>query len=372
MYQFVHVESYSRSAPKSAEHKNAKTGRVSGKSGRSVKWIIDEARREPESCPHVDTPLPPLLLHGDPLESLEAACEEWAASVTDALGRKLRKDGLCLLAGVISAPNEIDTTAWEAFKTGSIDWLKEKYGGCLKTVIEHVDESHPHLHFYVIPEHGQRFETVHEGRAASAQAKQEGLKKGGQNQAYKSAMRAFQDDFYEKVGIEHGFARIGPGKRRLTREEWRQEQTQAAATAKAIELATEKVRESEKEAEMIISAADAGADSITRSALEDAEGVKASAVYDRDRVIEDAKTEALALANKTLARVDEIERKAEQAGIEKGMDLVEQMPWFQRVARVIVRAIRQRDELKKTVDQLTTERDDLEKKSKSLAARLCT
>lgn len=34
----------------------------------------------------------------------------------------------------------------------NIEWLKEQYGDDLKTVIEHNDESHPHLHAFILPD----------------------------------------------------------------------------------------------------------------------------------------------------------------------------------------------------------------------------
>ena len=42
-------------------------------------------------------------------------------------------------------------------------------------------------------------------------------------------MRATQDDFANRVGQRFGLARIGPGRRRLTRAQWQAEQAQAEA-----------------------------------------------------------------------------------------------------------------------------------------------
>ncbi|NOL74620.1 mobilization protein, partial [Klebsiella pneumoniae] len=98
-------------------------------------------------------------------------------------GHATRKDALCLLAGIVSAPKDIAPEAWEAFQRDSVGWLQGKYGKALRTVIAHHDESHPHLHFYVIPEAGNRFESVHQGRLAAAEVKAQGGVKGLQNQA---------------------------------------------------------------------------------------------------------------------------------------------------------------------------------------------
>lgn len=332
MYQFVHVESYSRSTPKRAATVNKKTGKASAKSGgHCVKYIVDEAIREASSIPHIDSPLPPTYVFGEPLETLEAACDAWANSVRDARGHATRKDALCLAAGVVSAPKDITPEAWSAFQADSVKWLQAKYGAALRTVIAHHDESHPHLHFYVVPELGQRFETVHQGRAASALVKAQGGVKGLQNQAYKQAMREYQDEFYDAVGIEHGFTRIGPAKRRLTREEWKLEQIQAAAAAHAIAVAKATVEQSaEQSAELI----------------------------------EGAKTEAKALADKALANVDRIEKEARKRGWKAALDAFEQLPWFQRVKAVVGRAVNQRDRLQEQVQALQQEKLSMSEKIK--------
>ena len=336
MYQFVHVESYSRSSPKTAQHKNSKSGKASTKSGgHCVKYVVDEATRADGAHPHVDTPAPPILRYGKPLNQLEATCETWASSMTDARGHKLRKDALCLAAGVVSAPHDITPEAWEKFSADSIEWLKEKYGDALESVLEHTDESHPHLHFYIVPEPGQRFETIHQGRAASALVKGQGGKKGEQNQAYKAAMREFQDEFFEQVGIEHGFTRIGPGKRRLTREEWKLEQIQAAAAAKAIAVAEATVTTSKVESQVI-----------------------------KQQTVDDAKV----FADKTLKKADQILKAAEskgfKSGFDKGIEAVDKLPWWKKVGLYLSGAVRERDQLK--VELEATKKDGETWKEKAL------
>lgn len=324
MYQFVHVESYSRSTPKRASTVNKKTGKASTKSsGHCVKYIVDEAIREVNSIPHVDNPQPPEYLYGEPLETLEATCDAWANSLKDARGHVMRKDALCLAAGIVSAPKDITPEAWDAFQRDSVKWLKDKYGATLRTVIAHHDESHPHLHFYVVPELGQRFETVHQGRAAAALVKAEGGVKGLQNQAYKQAMRGYQDEFYDRVGIEHGFTRIGPAKRRLTREEWKLEQIQSLAAARAIAAA--------KEAAELSAEQSAG-------------------------MIEQAKAEAKIIAEQALAGADKIEKQAKARGWKAALDAFEQLPWFQRIKAVVARAVGQRDQLQEQVQTLKAQK----------------
>lgn len=206
MHQFIHINSYSLVTPKKAKE-----------GGHSVKSIVGEANREPGNHPHVKDPQPPVLLHGKLLDDLERTCESWAASMTDAKGRKLRKDALCLVAGVVSAPAEIGE-GWQAFRDESVAWLKKKYGDQLQTVVEHVDEDQPHIHFYVTPAPGQRFETIHEGRAASDAIKGPKVK-ASKEIAYNAAMTRFQDDFSEAVALRHGMGRLGPGAPRVSRAE---------------------------------------------------------------------------------------------------------------------------------------------------------
>ena len=221
-YQFLHIEGYARQ------------GSQQGKGPRkwSAREIADEAMREPDACPHVEQPQPPKVLYGcTPAEAAELA-GEWASAAKDAQGRKLRRDGLCLLAGVVSLPAD-RAEDWPRFKEATLAWLKQQYGPRLRSVVEHTDETHPHLHFYCVPLPGERFEVLHPGRLAAAKKAQQGAKKGAQNAAYKQAMVGWQDDFAAAVAANFGLARLGPGRRRLTRKAWQAEQAQARALAVA-------------------------------------------------------------------------------------------------------------------------------------------
>jgi hypothetical protein len=131
---------------------------------------------------------------------------------------------------VISLPNEM-SDQWPAFRAASVEWLRRQYGPRLRSVVEHTDEAHPHLHFYAVPLEGERFEVLHPGRLAAAAKALAGAKKGAQNAAYKSAMMDWQDSFASVVAADYGLARIGPGRRRLTRVAWQAEQAQARALA---------------------------------------------------------------------------------------------------------------------------------------------
>lgn len=203
--QFIRANSYGLVAPKKAKEGN-----------HSVRSIIDEARRAPGNYPHVKNPQEPILLYGRPVDEIEDVCLSWSSTVTDAAGRKLRKDALCLVAGVVSAPAGMEQ--WPAYRDATVEWLKRKYGDSLESVIEHVDEDNPHLHFYVVPRPGQRFETVHEGRAAADAITGKNMK-ASKEVAYSAAMTAFQDRFHADVASRFDFNRIGPAAPRVSRAE---------------------------------------------------------------------------------------------------------------------------------------------------------
>lgn len=323
-YQFIHVESYSRTPPK-----KGKTG------GHSVSSIVNEATRDPGSIPHIDDPKPPVYIYGKPLESLEKTCEDWAASMTDAKGRKLRKDALCLAAGVVSMPDDTTPEAWVQFRADAVEYLKNKYGDRLQTVIEHTDESHPHLHFYAVPRPGERFETIHQGKAAAAEVKRGGGLKGAQNQAYKSSMRDYQDEFFEAVGIKNGLTRIGPGRRRLTREEWKLEQLQVETAAKVIAVAQDSVELSKVEATEI-----------------------------KQKAADSAKE----FAEKTVAKADKILKAAESNGFRQGYNKavaqVEALPWWKKVGIYISTAVRERDKLRTELENVKKDSESWKQKAR--------
>jgi Plasmid recombination enzyme len=237
-YQFIHVEAYAREG-------SSQTKTIVKKNGDKVattkkKWsardIFSEQWRLEGDCNHVQDPRKPGLLYGVPPMEILPIIDEWAEQTQDAQGRKLRKDGHCVLVGVVSLPRAMEDQFPE-FAESTLDWLKEKYGDRLKSVVVHNDESHPHLHFSVVPNIGEKFDNIHDGFKARNEAKKNNKKAGDQNLAFIEAMRAYQDDFSKKVAMSHGLTRIGPGRRRLTRSQWHKEKQQAAYFANAKNMA---------------------------------------------------------------------------------------------------------------------------------------
>ena len=230
-YQFIHLECYAKrgSRQKAVPPKDGKPGRAEVRKW-SAREIAAEAMREPDACPHVEQPQPPKVLHGcTPAEAAKLA-HDWADGSQDAKGRKLRADGLALAAGVVSLPAE-QAKDWPRFREATVAWLKQQYGERLRSVVEHTDEKHPHLHFYAVPLPGERFDVLHPGRQAAAEKARQGDKKGAQNAAYKEAMVGWQDGFQRAVAAHFALTRRGPGKRRLTRGAWKAEQEQARSLA---------------------------------------------------------------------------------------------------------------------------------------------
>lgn len=339
MFQFVHVNSYSRTL--SAKAKHAKW---------SAKDVVAEATRDPEAIPHIDNPEPHKHVYGQPIEQLLETLDTWADGTKDAKGRATRKDAVCLLAGVFSAPADTPPEQWEKIKTDAIDWAKAKYGERLRTVIEHEDEAHPHCHFYVVPLPGETFETVHEGRAAVKAFVAEGGDKKKTNAVYRDVMRGFQNEYYDAVGAANGMTRIGPGKRRLTRESWRMEQQQAEAIAAQHERASRLHAEAKQ---TIIEAAAKGSE-IEGAALQKAEDLARQAEQFKARV----KAEAKAIKDQALKAADAIEAKAEKSGFERGLDAFGALPWVQKVSRFLSKVTKERDALKVERDELKTKLDE--------------
>ena len=232
-YQFLHVECYARTAGKDKEGNH------------SIRSILAEAKRELGATSHVAKPKPPKLIYGN-LNGVEEAAKEWAESATDTIGRKLRKDGLCLLAGVVSVADDFED--WENYKKRVLIFLRQEYGPRLRAVIEHEDEAHRHIHFFCVPRIGERFDLIHDGKAAILAAKQSGIKlKGDLNSAYRLAMTGLQQRFHTTCSVQFGLTRRGPGRRRLSRGEWVLERENAKAIAEKIKVLESKVDSLERQ-----------------------------------------------------------------------------------------------------------------------------
>lgn len=240
-FQFAHLETFSRKT---------------NKAGQNTKFIFDEVtRRNPEACRHVANPEPPGLVYGMSVDDLEALhdrmCAETRMVNVKGQSRALRKDQHTLLTVVLSYPGnaEAGIASYEEWERRSLDWLKRQYGDDLKTVVRHTDEANPHIHAYVLPE-DMKAKNLNPGyvakRKAEAVAKEGGAEpedvvKAG-NRAYRQTMRRWQDSFFEEVGRPCGLTRIGPARRRLTKEQHTIEKEQVKRAREAELLIEEAAR----------------------------------------------------------------------------------------------------------------------------------
>lgn len=243
-FQFVHLESWSRK-PDSK--------------GRSTDFIFNEASRKPIASVHVVEPKPPTVVYGVGVDEVRQMHDAAAAvAMTPGARGKLRKIASTqktLHTVIASHPYTVEEVRADPKKAEevrnwerrTVAWLREQYGPALKSVVRHTDEKQWHIHAYVLPTHDSelRAGVYHPGVVAKKAVKAAGARDGEDGKAlnkradaaYKSAMRDWQDSYHNAVAIPCGLTRLGPARRRLTREEWKAEQAQAKALKNAVERA---------------------------------------------------------------------------------------------------------------------------------------
>lgn len=248
-YQFAHVETYSLKGSK----KKA-----------SARSICAEGERKPENSPHVANPKPPVVLAGvTPMEAYEQIVEahsEARDTVNQKNGkqalRRMRSDAQVLLAAVASYPEptetcDTDSPEFRDWIDRSIAFFTQEHGEPLSVVL-HLDESHPHIHFLTSPDlaAGQRMPGIHPGEKAIEAVGGKHAKKTEKREAWKDAMRSWQDRYHDTVGAFHAQARLGPQRQRLSRAEWKAQQAELARRAeqlKKVELTAAELDESQAE-----------------------------------------------------------------------------------------------------------------------------
>jgi len=342
-FQFVHLESFARKPDTK---------------GRSTGFVLAEARRDPASSIHVPVPGTPIVVYGvnpEEVESLHDAAAD-AARTTPKGGkpRKIRVDQHTLLTVVASHPHSVDEVhadprkraevdRWEEL---TVDWLRELYGDALVSVVRHEDEAYWHLHAYILPpSQDLKAAALHPGQAAKTAVMQAGpgadedsktLNRRG-DAAYRAAMRAWQDSYFETVAVQCGLTRLGPARRRLTRAEWQAERTQANALrasldgAEAIQRKVESfVARTKTETETLTATAvaDAGklraeADAAKAESMRQMEAAKeatAAALVAQDRAVAEQRR-----ARSMMARV-----RAEAERVQKAAARIQRLPGLLR------------------------------------------
>lgn len=239
-YQFAHTQTYSRKG--------------NGKS-RSVSSVVAEAVRLEGYCPHVDTPLQPTILHGISPDAIPALIEQRIAKAKECFaeemkgkGRGIRQDQHVLEGAVFSHPynsselSDQDTRdKYLQWRNDVLNWIKEdfdKRGMDFISAVEHLDESHPHIHAYGIPratEDNPRMDAKLCHAGYSAKAAESVLER--KNTAYRDAMRNWQDSHYKAVSERYGLLRFGPKRARLDRKAYTIQKVVAKDLASKIRLA---------------------------------------------------------------------------------------------------------------------------------------
>lgn len=306
--QFIHFQSYSRKP---------------NKVGQSVYQVLAEAAREPEFSTHVEEPKPPNLIYGmTPEQVREKHDEIVAAGFVDVMlkdgtvaRRGVRNDRHTLFTAVASYPlltsqvavgsaNREDYERWIEL---NVRWLKAMFGDRLVSVLEHVDEPHPHLHAFILPLGDASCSARHLNPAWQVKEDAEALAKESKipakqavklgNQAYRERGRELQDQYYQDVGLPAGLTRTGPKRLRLSRQQWRAQKDEALRTALTLRQIDEKTEDlADREDALDQSVEDKARDLVTR--LEEAEALYAAA--EEERAL--AKNEQERLAELALAQ----------------------------------------------------------------------
>jgi hypothetical protein len=217
--QFHHLGGYGRSPRKNAPEWSCIAG------------ITREGARIPGAANHIKYPSTPKLLYGcSPLEAGRLATERADQAYDHGRRpRRLRRDGIALLAGVASYPVlrklvESDAAEKEAYMRWcamTLLWLIQQFGEHLLSVVEHADENFLHLHYYVVaklcPDGRLNLHEIHPGRRAKRDAAEVDACKKFQDAAYRSGMSRWQDAYHYEVSRHFGHTRFGPKRMRVSR-----------------------------------------------------------------------------------------------------------------------------------------------------------
>lgn len=229
---FLHCQSFSRK-PNGA--------------GQSVRQVISEGLRNGGFHNHVSNPKPPVPVYGDLRDFQErhdnhvAQCRTRVIKAGRVTDRAIRFDRHTLFTIVSSYPvptsavqaSEEEAARFRRWASLSLGWVRRQYGDQLAAAFAHLDESFPHLHFWLLGHNADADAgRLHPGKAAKRDterrlaaegvAPREVVKEG--NRALRHAMRAWIDDYHRTVGAPLGLRRDGPKRRRLSRAQYQAEQ----------------------------------------------------------------------------------------------------------------------------------------------------
>ncbi|RWR49862.1 hypothetical protein EOW65_07865 [Sinirhodobacter ferrireducens] len=332
--QFFHLQTYSRKP---------------NKTGQSVEQVLAEARRDPMFSTHVSEPRPFRVIAGVSPHEVQRLHDEMVAAGSVAVTlkdgrvarRSIRTDRHTLLTAVASHPHLTAQIMerpearrdYDAWVERNLTFLRGLFGERLVSVIEHVDEEHPHLHAYVLPLDDPACSArdlnpcwlakseAEAGARAEGHDDKTAVKHG--NHAYRERARALQDQYHREVGLPSGLTRTGPKRERLSRQQWRARKDEASRNARTLRQMEEMVSDlADQEDELSASAERMARDLEAR--LHQAEVLHAEAEAERHAAAQDRAAAAAGrkeVAALRLAAEEEV-RKIRSAAEQKATDLI--------------------------------------------------
>lgn len=182
--------------------------------------ILNEADRHLDFISHVENPQRPKWVLGS-RKAVEAAITLYLSKPAPVRARdgsigsrKRRKDHRCLVAGIVNWPDPVDQCTgldypqekkkdFEKWYLKTREWLHKQYEDKLSAICLHMDESHPHLHFFVVGD-SQR---IHPGMKNELIDDHRMVINKDRFAAHKVGLKAWLDDFHNEVGQHCGLVR---------------------------------------------------------------------------------------------------------------------------------------------------------------------
>lgn len=197
--------------------------RVHAYSRKKIKGVLDEADREEHAVSHIANPKKAVWFRGSRNE-IELAIESYLQLPEKVRNRgkiytrKRKHTHRCLAAGVSSWPMSINDLKMENRRSNyeivlrwineTLKWLSIQFEANLKGACMHVDESHIHIHFFVVGDAqrihpGLRAELVNDIRIENPRERYS---------AHKDGLRNWLDDYYLSVSKNFGMSRKSKSK----------------------------------------------------------------------------------------------------------------------------------------------------------------
>lgn len=167
---------------------------------------------------------------------------------------KTPKNAKVIMAGYVSFPKgmrEESPDLYEKWVKLNVQWLKARFGKQLQAIVEHNDESSPHLHFVVMP-NDLEIASICPAEKKQRDLSTQGVSRPEQRAAYGVEKSKIIDEYFNYVGVQSGLMRNGPKSAPAvvgTGKQYHQNKAkvqQAAIQTVQLEKAREKIVKSEK------------------------------------------------------------------------------------------------------------------------------